>query len=117
MRFLVDAQLPARLANWLCESDHDAIHTSALPRGNRTTDHQICAIADQQERVVVTKDADFVASHELNDSPASLLLVSVGNTSNQELLRLWAKHIDAIVAAMNESSFVELTASKIILRG
>lgn len=67
--------------------------------------------------MVVTKDADFVASHELDNSPASLLLVSVGNTSNQELLGLWAKHINAIISAIDESSFVELTISKIILRG
>lgn len=68
MKFLIDAQLPARLATWLCENDHDAIHTTALPKGNRTPDHEICRVADQESRVVVIKDADFVASRELTRS-------------------------------------------------
>jgi uncharacterized protein (DUF433 family) len=51
-------QLPARLATLLNKRGHEAIHTSSLPAGNRSTDQQICAIADAQGRIVVTKDAD-----------------------------------------------------------
>ena len=46
MKFLVDAQLPARLAGFLQQAGHDAVHTSALPTGNRTTDTRITRIAD-----------------------------------------------------------------------
>ena len=45
MKFLVDAQLPARLASRLAELGHDAMHTSSLPDGNRSTDQQIAVIA------------------------------------------------------------------------
>jgi len=38
MKFLIDAQLPLRLSNLLAEADHDSIHTSGLPDGNRTSD-------------------------------------------------------------------------------
>ena len=38
MKFLVDAQLPKRLAEWLNEAGHDTLHTLDLPRGNRTPD-------------------------------------------------------------------------------
>lgn len=38
MKFLVDAQLPRRLAGRLREAGHEAIHTLDLPLGNRTTD-------------------------------------------------------------------------------
>ena len=38
MRFLVDAQLPRRLAYWLNERGHDVRHTLDLPAGNRTSD-------------------------------------------------------------------------------
>jgi predicted nuclease of predicted toxin-antitoxin system len=34
MKFLVDAQLPRRLARLLTATGHDAIHTLDLPRGN-----------------------------------------------------------------------------------
>ena len=30
MKFLVDAQLPRRIALWLCEQGHDALHTLDL---------------------------------------------------------------------------------------
>jgi hypothetical protein len=32
MKFLVDAQLPRRLANWLNEAGHDTLHTFDLPK-------------------------------------------------------------------------------------
>jgi predicted nuclease of predicted toxin-antitoxin system len=38
MKFLVDAQLPRRLAALLQQAGHDTIHTLDLPLGNRTTD-------------------------------------------------------------------------------
>lgn len=34
MRFLIDAQLPRRLARWLAALGHDAVHTLDLPNGS-----------------------------------------------------------------------------------
>ncbi|CAB4852559.1 unannotated protein [freshwater metagenome] len=56
MRFLVDAQLPASVARLLRDAGHDAVHTSELADGNRTTDAELCRIADGDGRVVVSKD-------------------------------------------------------------
>ena len=63
MRFLVDAQLPVRLARHLEAAGHDAVHTSDLPEANRTTDGEIARLADAEDRVVVTKDRDFRDGH------------------------------------------------------
>ena len=41
MKFLVDAQLPRRLARWLHAEGHEAIHTSDLPEANQTGDATI----------------------------------------------------------------------------
>jgi predicted nuclease of predicted toxin-antitoxin system len=71
VRFLVDAQLPARLATFLSDAGHDTVHTSQLPDGNRTTDEQIAMLADDESRVVVTKDRDFRDSHLLRGTPAA----------------------------------------------
>lgn len=60
MRFLVDAQLLMRLARELNALGHDATHTLNLPAGNRTTDASIASKADSENRITVTKDADFV---------------------------------------------------------
>ncbi len=43
MKFLIDAQLPARLAEFLNRAGHDALHTIGLPDGNRSTDSQIAS--------------------------------------------------------------------------
>lgn len=62
MKFLVDAQLPKRLASWLIEAGQEALHNLDLPRKNLTTDREIINRAQQDGRIVVTKDADFVRS-------------------------------------------------------
>ena len=87
MKFLVGAQLPRRVAGWLASAGCDAVHTLDLPDGNRTTDQQVIDLADREDRVVVTKDADFVDSHLLQSRPAKLLLNSTGNIGN----RLWGR--------------------------
>jgi hypothetical protein len=70
VKFLVDAQLPARLARLLNEHGHDATHTSELPNANRTPDDEIAATADTEDRVVISKDRDFRNSHFLKGTPA-----------------------------------------------
>jgi predicted nuclease of predicted toxin-antitoxin system len=59
VEFLVDAQLPWRLAVFLTDAGHDVVHTRQLAEGNRTKDGAIAEIADRDGRVVVTKDRDF----------------------------------------------------------
>jgi len=66
MKFLVDAHLPRRLARSIQAAGHDAIHTLDLPDGNRTTDSQINALCESEQRVLITKDADFVNSFLLS---------------------------------------------------
>ncbi|HEY0813740.1 MAG TPA: DUF5615 family PIN-like protein [Pseudonocardia sp.] len=82
MKFLVDAQLPLRLARALAAAGHDAIHTSDLPHGNRSTDTDIARRADVENRVVVTKDRDFRDGHLLAGSPRRLLVVATGNSQD-----------------------------------
>jgi predicted nuclease of predicted toxin-antitoxin system len=115
VRFLVDAQLPNRLARLLSAADHDAIHTSELPSGNRTTDAEIASRADAEDRVVVTKDRDFRNSHLLRSTPGRLLIVATANISNNELMARFDQFLDSIVAALNEVQFVELGPDELIV--
>jgi predicted nuclease of predicted toxin-antitoxin system len=117
MSFLIDAQLPRRMAAWLTAAGCDAVHTLDLPDGNRTTDEQVNDVADREQRVVVTKDADFVDAHVLRGRPAKLLLVSTGNISNRDLEALIVPLIPAIVREFGSHSFLELGRSGIIVRG
>ena len=65
MKFLVDAQLPPRLARALGAAGHDAVHTLHLSEGNRTKDRAVAEAADAEDRVLVTKDGDFRGGHRL----------------------------------------------------
>jgi predicted nuclease of predicted toxin-antitoxin system len=49
VKFLIDTQLPAKLAELLSAAGHDVVHTSQLPEGNRTTDAALAAVADEQD--------------------------------------------------------------------
>ena len=62
MKFLIDTQLPRRFCSWLVAVGHDATHTLDLPQRNCTTDREILDIAEQEDRIVVTMDDDFVQS-------------------------------------------------------
>lgn len=115
MKFLVDAQLPVRLARQLSRAGHDARHTSELPRGNRTSDAELVSLADAENRVVVTKDRDFRDSHLLRAAPGRLLVVTTGNVGNADLLGLFDSHLDLVVGALEEVRFVELGPDRMIV--
>lgn len=115
MRLLIDAQLPLRLASALAELGHDFVHTRQLPLGNRTPDIEVARVADGEARVVVTKDRDFVDSHILSARPHSLLLVSTGNISNDELLSVFVTNLDQMVIACQTSGFVELSRAALVV--
>lgn len=117
MKFLVDAQLPVRLAQLLERTGHDATHTVDLPRGNRSSDREVIHVADAQGRVVVTKDRDFRDVHLLHGAPQKLLVIATGNITNDALLSLFEAHLDAIESAFAETDFVELSRNALTLGG
>jgi predicted nuclease of predicted toxin-antitoxin system len=114
MKFLVDAQLPRHLAASLKWSRHDVLHTLDLPSGNHTPDWRINEISVEEQRIVITKDADFVNSFLLSGVPYKLLLVSTGNINNQELEGIFVKNLSAIVGALEVYDFVEITRTSLI---
>lgn len=114
MKFLVDAQLPRRIVGWLTSAGCDAVHTLDLPAGNRTTDADLIATADGEQRVVVTKD--FVNEFILRGRPEKLLLVSTGNISNRELEALMVPWIPDLILGYQVHSFLELGPGGIDIR-
>ncbi len=114
MRFLIDAQLPRKLASHLRTAGHDAKHTLDLPLGNRTPDQVINDLSSAEERIVVSKDADFVNSFWVQDKPWKLLLISTGNIRNDELINLCLTNIKKIVVGFGQFRFIELSRDKMI---
>jgi predicted nuclease of predicted toxin-antitoxin system len=115
MKFLVDAQLPRRLVLLLRQADHDAIHTLDLPNANQTTDTEINALAERDQRIVITKDADFVNSFRVLGKPRKLLLVSTGNITNTDLLALFSTYLPDLTQELQIHDYVELRRTTLII--
>jgi len=114
MRFLVDAQLPRRLAERLRQAGLSAIHTLDLPDGNRTTDLVINELSAKEQYIVVTKDSDFVDSFLLSRKPWKLLLVATGNIGNNELEALFLANIRIVEDGFDAFDFIELSRTSVI---
>lgn len=115
MKYLVDAQLPRRLARAMQAAGLDVLHTLDLPEANRTKDGAINTLSLEQERIVITKDEDFVQSFILQGRPYKLLLVSTGNITNKNLLELFARSQRQVNELFSVHSFIELTRDLIIV--
>jgi len=115
VKFVVDAQLPRRLATSLRTLGHDAVHSLDLPNANRTSDSEIARLAVTDDRIVISKDRDFVDSFVLRRCPKKLLWVTTGNIHNDALLKLVAANLPAITAAFTDASFVELGPSSLVI--
>lgn len=105
------------MAVWLSKFGGDAVHTLDLPNGNQTTDAEINAIAEVEQRVVVTKDDEFVDSHLLLGRPPKLLWVATGNVSNRQLEALMVPLLGDINREFQTNSFIELGQTGLIVRG
>jgi len=115
MKLLIDAQLPRRLVYRFREAGYDCLHTLDLPEQNRTSDESLLIIAERDDRIIVTKDADFVSSFMLYRQPNKLLLISTGNITNIELEQLLLANIHKIAEEFTSNSFIEITRSALVL--
>jgi predicted nuclease of predicted toxin-antitoxin system len=115
MKFIVDAQLPRRLAHQMRELGADAVHTLDLPARNFTTDSEIRRVAAAEQRVVVTKDRDFVDSFLMNGEPAKLLFITTGNIPNAQLEQLVYSNWQGLLQMLNQGDYVELSRTSLVL--
>ncbi|MDZ7690414.1 MAG: DUF5615 family PIN-like protein [Balneolaceae bacterium] len=113
MRVLVDAQLPKRLAHLFSALDIDAKHTLELPKQNATPDQEIIELADKEERIVVSKDSDFLDNYILQGRPQKLFIVSTGNINNNDLIRLFERNIETIRSLFEDNAVIEIDEEEI----
>jgi len=116
VNWLVDTQLPHQLATALKKRGQQAVHASELPQAHLTTDQAIIAHADREGAVVVTKDADFIATYEVKGEPKRLLFVGTGNIGNSELILLIMNYLDLMCDALKDGGLVELDRNGITVR-
>jgi len=115
MKFLVDAQLPVRLARFLQTAGYDTLHTQFLPLKNATPDPEINALSLKEERILITKDKDFIQSFILSKKPYKLLVVTTGNISNNDLENLFIKNLQQLTELFTKHELIEMTRDSLIV--
>jgi len=115
MKFLVDANLPFKLTLILRNKGFDVIHTDNLPNKEQTTDREIRDISLEADRIVISKDSDFLDSHLIIGIPKKFLYISTGNIINRELFALVENNIDQISELFLTYNLIELNNEELII--
>jgi predicted nuclease of predicted toxin-antitoxin system len=113
VKFIVDAQLPKSFSDFLNRKGFDCIHTIDLPEKNNTTDSELIKISKGEERVIITKDNDFLESHLILSQPEKLILIRTGSISNKQLIELFTNNFRLILEMIERSHLVEISQSDI----
>ena len=117
MKFIVDAQLPKSLSVFLKQKGFDSIHTLELPNKNKTKDNEIISFAVKENRIVVSKDSDFLDSFLLKSKPHKLILIKTGNITNSELIRIFDNGFEIILEMITRSNLIEIGRNEIVEHG
>lgn len=91
MKYIVDAQLPPRLAHALREAGEDAVAVRELGL-REAEDETIWAYALEHGAAIVTKDQDFADRYPGGGAFPVVVWLRVGNTSNAALLAWLMPH-------------------------
>lgn len=84
MKWLIDAQLPPTLCQWLHTKGEDATHISELDNGLRLPDETVWACARQHKLIIITKDSDFF-DRALLSGPLPQVVFIAGGTARTKL--------------------------------
>ncbi len=115
MKFLVDAQLPARLARFLGVPGTMHCTRRSCRTGNRTTDGRIAELADEEAGSWSRRIGTSETAICWRGPPQRLLVVAIGNITNTALLSLFETHLDTIATALGEADFVELGPDSLVV--
>ena len=96
MKFLCDVHIPYKLISFFKSNNIKAIHVNSILNGSNSKDSEIAHFADENDLILISKDADFKLSYLLKKRPKKLIKVNLGNVSNEELIRIFERNLDLI---------------------
>ncbi|MBV8913265.1 MAG: DUF5615 family PIN-like protein [Acetobacteraceae bacterium] len=99
MRFIVDAQLPPALAQWLSAMGHEAEHV-ADRQMQAASDSAIWDFALGAAAVIITKDEDFAQRKALSDTGPAVVWIRLPNTRRRQLLAWFETVLPHIVSSL-----------------
>lgn len=115
MKYIIDAQISFRVSKFLKGKGFDVIHTLDLKDKDSTSDNEIRRISKIENRIVISKDSDFLDSYLIKKTPNKLLLITTGNIDNKNLLLLFENNFKLIDELFEEHSLIELANYELIV--
>lgn len=110
MQFLCDVHISFKLVNAITNLGFECIHINTILDKWFTKDTVIAQFADENNYVLITKDADFKNSFLVKNTPKKLIKINLGNISNTELISIFEKNLYkmAKLAEVNERFMFEI---------
>ncbi len=96
MKFLCDVHISYKIVNYLRSVGFEATHVNEILDKWHTKDRDICTYADENDLIVLTKDADFKNSFLISNTPGKLIKVNLGNISTSTLIDVIAENLVAL---------------------
>ena len=106
MNFLCDVHIAYKVKNFLISQGHHAVHANDLPQKSETKDRDICAHADAEDFIVITKDADFIDFYLVKHSPKKIIKINLGNIATVELIALLSDLLSQLQKIMTRKQFL-----------
>lgn len=96
------------------QTGHDSIHTLKLPDKNKTKDTQILIVANEESRILISKDVDFLESFIVKSQPKKLTLMKTGNIANKYLIKIFANNLELMLRMLSRSNLIEVSNTEIV---
>ena len=117
MRLLLDANLSPEVARLLHEAGNDTVHVADIGLLS-APDPEILQAAAEQDRVLLTADADFGALLALGSlsAPSVVLLRSADHLRPAEQAKLLVANLPAIAESLGEGASASLSRERLRVR-
>ena len=112
MKFLCDVHISYKVVRHLRSLGYEASHVNEILDRWHTKDQDICAYADENDLIVITKDSDFKNGFLINNTPKKLVKINLGNISTSALIEVISGNLSAIQSLNASGEFmIELDQS------
>jgi predicted nuclease of predicted toxin-antitoxin system len=115
MRFLTDANLSPRVAQWLRDAGHDAVHVFEVGL-DHAGDHRILGEAARCRRILLTSDLDFGEIVACSSGRASVLILHLRSTATANVTRRLEVALVQVASALESGAVVVVGEASIRLR-
>ncbi len=109
VKLLLDENLSRRLLGPLQQKFPDSTQVALAGLGGKS-DADVWEFARQHDYVIVSKDDDFNGLQSLHGYPPKLIVLQLGNCTNEQVLSILLKSADRVLALLQQDDigFVEI---------